>query len=95
MRLTNRQAKTLRRWVTLFGKNKPSKLRFVKMYGGFKLQAICKLGTKEQVQFELQMPNGPIDVNENCTIYSLAELLGEEEDIDARVSHQNQHSVHR
>ena len=79
MKLTKRQAKTLRRWLTLFGKNKPSKLRFVKMYGGFKLQAICKIGTEEQVQFELQMPHGPIDANENCAIYSLEELLGEEE----------------
>lgn len=80
MKLTNRQAKTLRRWLTLFGKNKPSRLRFVKMYGGFKLQVICKTGTQEQVQFELQMPYGPIDTSENCSIYTIAELLGEEDE---------------
>ena len=80
MKLTNRQAKTLRRWLTLFGKNKPNKFRFVKMYGGFKLQVISKLGTEEQGQFELQMPNGPLDTNENCSIYTIAELLGEEEE---------------
>ena len=79
MKLTNRQAKTLRRWLTLFGNTKPTRFRYLRMFRGFKLQAIWQDQQQVKSQFELQMPFAPVEELEDCAIYSFDELCGEEE----------------
>ena len=79
MKLTNRQAKTLRRWLTLFGKTKPTRFRYFRMHRGFKLQVIWVNQQQIKSQFELQMPFAPIEELEDGAIYSFDELCGKEE----------------
>lgn len=80
MKLTKRQAKTLRRWLTLFGNTKPTRFRYFRMFRGFKLQVIWEDQQTIKSQFELQMPFAPIEELENGAIYSFDELCGEEEE---------------
>lgn len=79
MKLTKRQAKTLRRWLTLFGNTKPTRFRYFRMFRGFKLQVIWEDQQNTKSQFELQMPFAPIEELENGAIYSFDELCGGEE----------------
>ena len=73
MKLTKRQSKTLWRWLTLFGKRKPTKCRYLKMYGGFKLQFIWDDDKQTRYQFELQMPHSSIDMTDvkNGSIFTV------------------------
>lgn len=80
MKLTNRQAKTLRRWLTLFGNTKPTRFRYLRMFRGFKLQVIWLDHQQIKSQFELQMPFAPVEELEDGAIYSFDELCGEEEE---------------
>lgn len=79
MKLTNRQAKTLKRWLTLFGSTKPTEFQYFRVFNGFKLQVTWEDAHHTKSQLELQMPFATIEKLKDGETYTIAELCGEEE----------------
>lgn len=84
--LTTRQRKTLKRWLTLFGKDeiKPKDFTYFEMKRGWKIKTVWKDQQGVLSDFELQMPYAPLAKLENGKTYSVEDLLfGGEDEEDA------------
>lgn len=75
--LTTRQIKTIKRWLTLFGKDeiKPKDFTYFEMKRGWKLKTVWKDQQGVLSDFELQMPYAPLAKLENGRTYPIEDLL--------------------